>query len=344
MFGPVSYSTSTARVAAMPTPPPLKHLAVGARVQDPLLVLDVERKSYGGDRDCVVLVLGNPEGRIATAPFWGADQDQVAGIAPGDVVQVIGFVASFRDRRQLKVTSIRVLPKDGIDPRALLPSVGDVTRYWERLDRWRGEIRRARLAHTLALFYDDPEFRRRYELCPASLNGHHAALGGLLRHTYEVAVIGRAIGRVSGADADLVLAGVLLHDIGKLEAYRWDGVFAMTERGSLLGHVTLGALMLERRLTTEEPPTCTEQERGLLHHLILSHHGKPEFGAPVAPMTLEAEVLHYADNASAKTATMAQALADPDNFRGDEPVSSRPIWELEKRRGYRGKSDWGEHD
>ena len=74
---------------------------------------------------------------------------------------------------------------------------------------------------------------------------------------------------------------------------------------------------------------------------MLSHHGKLEFGAAVPPMTLEAEVLHYADNASAKTASMADALADPANFEGDELVSARTLWQLDRRRAYRGRSDWG---
>ena len=111
--------------------------------------------------------------------------------------------------------------------------------------------------------------------------------------------------------------------------------------GSLLGHVTLGLLMLDRRVGEEDPAPCTDHELTLLHHLIASHHGKLEFGAAVPPMTLEAEVLHYADDASAKTASMADALADPDNFAGSALVSAKTIWQLDRRRAYRGSSDWG---
>ena len=81
-----------------------------------------------------------------------------------------------------------------------------------------------------------------------------------------------------------------------------------------------------------------------LNAQILSHHGQPEFGAAVPPMTLEAEVLHYADNSSAKSASMADALEDDENFSGDELVSSRGIWQLDRRRAWRGKSDWGSAD
>lgn len=317
----------------------LPALALGDRIQDPLLVLDVDLR--GGDTPHTILTLSNRSGSLQTAPFWHADQPKIAGISKGDVVQVIGDLTAYRDRRQLKVSSIRVLPREAVDWRALMPSVGEVTGFWEALDKWRREIRAPRLAATLALFFEDPDFRRRYGECPASLAGHHAGLGGLLKHTTEVAAIGRAIARVCGADQEVVLAGVLLHDIGKLEAYSWEGSFAMTEAGSLLGHVVLGCLMLDRRVGEEETDPCTEQELQILHHLILSHHGKLEFGAAVPPMTLEAEVLHYADNASAKTASMADALADPDNFSGRELVSAKTIWQLDRRRAYRGSSGWG---
>ncbi len=128
-------------------------------------------------------------------------------------------------------------------------------------------------------------------------HGHHAVLGGLLQHTCEVATIGRSVAEACGADPDLVLAGALLHDIGKLEAYRWRAGFETTEAGALLGHVALGLMMLRRRVAERPPPACTDAELLLLLHLIASHHGRLKFGAACPPMTLEAEVLHYADDA-----------------------------------------------
>jgi 3'-5' exoribonuclease len=228
-----------------------------------------------------------------------------------------------------------------VDWRRLLPSVPDVGPCWDAIDRGRAGIRRPRLAAVIDLFYGDPDFRRRYQECPASVQGHHARLGGLLEHTCEVASIGRAIGKACRADVELVVAGALLHDIGKLDAYSWNGVFEHTERGSLLGHVALGLLLLDRRLGEQDSAPCTAREVTLLHHLIASHHGRLEFGATVAPMTLEAEVLHFADNASAKTASMADAIGDRDNFAGEALVSAKSLWQLDRRRAYRGKSDWG---
>lgn len=298
-------------------------------------------ETRGGEHSHTVLTLGNSTGSIQTAPFWPEDRPKIAGIARRAVVQVIGEVATYRDKRQLKVTSIRPLPPGTIEPSRLLPSVGDVQRYWTYLDRLRSEIRGPRLRTVLDLFYEDPEFRSRYEACPASTAGHHAEIGGLILHTSEVAAIALAIAKASGADHDVVVAGVLLHDIGKLEAYRWDGAFETTDLNALHGHVVLGALMLERAVRSVPEPPCTEQELAILLHLILSHHGRQEFGAPVPPRTLEAEVLHYADDASARTASMASAISDPSNFAADALVSAQGVWQVDRRRVYRGRSDWG---
>lgn len=318
----------------------LPGLVAGQRVQDSLLVVEVDRRA--GDTPHTVLTFANATGKVASAPFWLEDQPKIAGLAAGDVAQVIGEVGLYRGQRQLRVSSIRPLPRGSVELRRLVPSIGDPAPYWKTLDGWRAEIARPRLAATLDLFYADDAFRQDYEECPASLAGHHAELGGLLRHTVEVASIARAIARACHAEADLVLAGVLLHDIGKLDAYRWDrGLFESTEAGTLHGHVVLGALRLDRAVRTAVAPPCTERELAILQHLVLSHHGKLEFGAAVPPMTLEAEVLHYADNASAKTASMADVLADPAPFEGDELVSARTLWQLDRRRAYRGRSDWG---
>lgn len=324
----------------MSRPIDLPDLRPGDRVQDTLLVLDVEQRTPDGGNPYVVLSLGNATGTINSEPFWLERKHEVEGLRRGHAVQVIGEVATYRDRRQLKVTSIRALPEDAVDLAALLPSVGDVAPYWEVLDRWRREIGKPRLRRVVDLFYEDVDFRARYERCPGAVRGHHAAVGGLLKHTVEVATIARAIARTSGADLELVVAGALLHDIGKIEAYAWDGLFDHTAAGRLVGHVVLGALMLERRLAAEPEPPCTDRERDILLHLILSHHGRLEYGSPIPPMTLEAEALHWADNASAKTASLADALADAGNFPADGLVS-RAQWSLDHRRVFRGRSDWG---
>lgn len=323
--------------------PDLPRLPLGARVQDPFVVLEVEqRESARGP--FWTLTLGNATGRMPSAPVWSEQQEMVAGLKKGTVVQVIGEVSQFGGKRQLRLSSVRPIPRGAVDWDQLLPSIGDPAPWWARLDEWRARIAKPRLRAVLDLFYEDPDFRARYGACPGSTSGHHAALGGLLKHTVEIVVIGHAMARAARADADLVTAGALLHDIGKLAAYRWDGAFETTEVGALLGHVALGHRMLVERLATTDPRPCTEREQWMLEHFILSHHGKLEFGAAVPPMFVEAEILHYADDASAKTDSMNLAIADPDNFSEDAPVSARGVWQLDRRKVWRGGSDWGTGD
>lgn len=321
------------------TPIQLPAAQAGDSVQETFLVLEVDTRTLDSGDPYTFLTLGNSSGEIQTEPFWPNRQKEIAGIRKGHPVQVIGEIQLYRKKKQLKVTSVRLLPEDSVELTALLPSVGPVEKYWQKIDGWRAEIEKPRLKKVLSLFFDDDEFRMAFERCPASTRGHHAQLGGLLKHCTEVAVIARAVARSCGADLDLVLAGVLLHDIGKLESYSWHGTFDFTQAGSLVGHVVLGTLMVDRRLDEEEELPCTELERQLLLHLILSHHGKLEYGSPITPMTLEAEVLHWADNASAKTASVADALDDESNF--PDGSVSRPQWSLDHRRVCRASSDWG---
>ncbi|MEJ2236711.1 MAG: hypothetical protein P8X82_00305, partial [Gemmatimonadales bacterium] len=182
-------------------------LQAGDRVQETFLVIDSETRSLDTGELYTLLRVGNSTGEISTEPFWPSRQNEIAGVQKGQAVDIIGEVGSFRQKRQLKVTSIRVLPKETVDLSSLLPSVGPVDRYWETIDGWRRSIGKLRLKRVLDLFFEDDEFRLKFEGCPASVRGHHAQLGGLLKHTTEVAAIARAVARASGADLDLVLAG-----------------------------------------------------------------------------------------------------------------------------------------
>ncbi|HXI20377.1 MAG TPA: HD domain-containing protein [Gemmatimonadales bacterium] len=305
-----------------------------------MLILEIERRA--GDHPHAILWLGDASGRLPSAPFWSADQGRLVGLRRGDVVAVRGRITSWRDRRQLAIDSLQVLPGERAPWEDLLPSIGDRAPWWSRLDAWRCGLGSPRLRAALAIFFDDRDFRHRFGECPASTSGHHAKLGGLLQHSCEVAHLALTLARATpAADPDLLLAGALLHDIGKLDSYRWDGPFETTVTGHVLGHVVLGCLRFDRAVGTAPNPPLTPSELILLQHLILSHHGRAEFGAPVRPMTLEAEILHYADDASARTDAMASALADPGLFPDGAEVSVRPLWQLDQRRVWRGRSAWG---
>ena len=332
----------------MPAAAPLDvpGLTPGDRVQHELLVRErAEKKTSAGD-PFVVLTLGNRTGSIDTAPIWSDKLEWAAGADPGRVVQVIGDVALYgrngTAKRQLAVTApLRVMPAEHFRADEFLPRVDeDVARLWEKLDRARRTVRSTTLRRVLDCVFGDDVFREQFERAPGSTKGHHAKIGGLLQHTVEVANIAVTSARaIRKANVDLVTAGALLHDVGKVEAYEiGPGGFAATPCGLLVGHVVLGLLHVERRLTTLGEPPCTEGQLLELRHMILSHHGKLEFGSPVVPMTLEAQIVHQADDASAKATDFLDAFDDAELWSDGGPFSKRS-WQL-GRQVWKRDHDW----
>ena len=307
--------------------------SLGDRVQHEFLVIEREEKKQATGDPFVLLTLGNASGRLPTSPIWANQADWAVGAEKGKVVQVIGEIAAFHGKRQIRLTApLRVLPDESVHPERFLPRIAMPTdSLWDWVDKTRGDIRSAALRRAVDLFFGDDAFRADFERMPASVAGHHAAVGGLLLHVTEVATIARNTARVMKANADLVVVGALLHDIGKVEAYAITPTgFEHTARGSLIGHVVLGAFMLQDRLATVPPNEISPSQRLELQHMLLSHHGSLEFGSPVQPMTPEAEILHWADETSAKTNDMAESIAEDEHFGGGE-VSDRRPWRVGRR-------------
>ena len=322
--------------------PPLNlpGLAAGAAVSAELLVLERVERSTGAGDPFWVLTLGNSSGSLLSAPIWKDNASWVDGVEKGRVVQVLGQVDVYAKTgaRQLKITGpVRVIPSGTERIDEFLPRVEFATeRLWDALDKLRAGMSTPRLIEAVNLFFADDAFRSRFERTPGAVRGHHARLGGLLLHVCEVASIGQQMAKtMRKANVDLVIAGALLHDIGKVEAYTVDARgLGYDPRNHLIGHVVLGCLMFTDRVSTARAAgTCslTDGQLTELQHMILSHHGSLEFGSPVQPMTLEAELLHWADETSAKADSMVESLADTELFTSGDEVSTRKSWQLDRR-------------
>lgn len=312
----------------------IPRLGVGDRVQHELLVRERDDKTTRAGDPFVVLKLGNATG-VLTANVWKEQVPQIQGVRAGDVVQVIGVIEEYQGRRQLKLTAPpRVVPTGTASADDFLPRANaSVESLWDKVDTWRHEMRGA-LRRAVDLFFADEAFRAEFARTPGATRGHHATIGGLLQHSCEVAEIARASARTMQADAVLVTAGALLHDIGKVQAYSVSlAGFDYTRDGQLLGHIVLGSLMLDARLATLPAAERLAPEQRLeLHHFIQSHHGVLEFGAAVRPMTIEAEILHFADNTSAKANDFSEAVIDAELFPNAEmEFSAKRSWRLERR-------------
>lgn len=312
----------------------ISKLAVGDRVQHELLVRERDDRTTKAGDPYIVLKLGNATG-VLSANVWKEQVPLVQGVRPGQVVQTIGVIEEYQGRRQLKFTAPpRVVPAGAATIEEFLPRITQpVEELWAKVDAWRAEMRGS-LRRAVDLFFADEAFRADFARTPGATRGHHAVVGGLLLHSCEVADIARASAKTMGGDVTLVTAAALLHDIGKTQAYTVDlAGFDFTRAGMLLGHVVLGSLMLDERLATlKDTDRLRDEQRLELHHFILSHHGVLEFGAAVRPMTLEAEILHFADNTSAKGNDFAEALEDSELFPNvEQEFSTKRSWRLERR-------------
>ena len=148
----------------------------------------------------------------------------------------------------------------------------------------------------------------RIRVWPAALRVHHAYRSGFLEHVLSVASSAIRLGTAYGANQDLLTAGALLHDIGKLEELNYEQATSYSREGNLVGHVALGAIMVRNVMASI--PDFPDILRTQIEHLVVSHHGHKEYGAPVEPMTLEAMILAAVDDLDSKVNQLKQAVAE----------------------------------
>jgi 3'-5' exoribonuclease len=250
-----------------------------------------ERLRTRGGAPYLALELVDPSGRI-DARVW-SDVELLDGrFAEGDAVRVLGRVDRFRDRLQLEVRAIE--PAAGLDPAELTPALkrdGDELEGF--LEFLAGEIAHPGLRAAVSRFVNDAELRARLRELPATLDGHHSYAGGLLEHTVGVATLCREAAQLHPRlRSDLLIAGALLHDVGRTLELTRGPVFRQTDEGRLLGHVHLGLRLIEARAAALEPEVRAE----LLHAVAVHHDARDA-------RTAEAAVLYHANQLDAVAAT-----------------------------------------
>jgi 3'-5' exoribonuclease len=227
----------------------------------------------------------------------------------GDVIKLRGQVCRYQEKLQIKIDKLR-----RADPAAdanefefgdFVPKTQyDTEELWTRLEGYVASFTDPDLKQLLTLFLTDPEIGPALREAPAAKTMHHAWIGGLLEHVVSLLDICSLTATHYREDInrDLLLTGAILHDIGKLVELRWGTSFDYTLKGQLLGHISIGLAMVEQKaaLVPSFPPKLLL----LVQHIILSHHGRYEFGSPKLPMIPEALLLHYLDDLEAKMQTM----------------------------------------
>ena len=249
---------------------------------------------------------------------------------PDGAYRIIGSVDTYAGNIQVCAERVEPCPPD-IDLQELLPAAPrPIPEMWADLSRFCEKCGDTHLRALLILCLAEEDLCERWKRAPAAVRHHHAYTGGLLEHTLGVVGLAVSLGEHFPAlDRDLLLAGAVLHDIGKTEAYTATGLPDMTDQGRLLGHVYPGIRIVEGILA--RLPDFPAELRMRLLHLIGSHHGERQFGVLEVPKTPEAILLHHADNLDAK---MNAVLAACEQARGQ--LWTQPIRSLDNERVYLG--------
>jgi len=268
------------------------------------------------------------------ARMWDASEVLLEALAEANFVRVRGRVELYREQTQVILASIRPAPQEEIDLERFLPhSPYDPQERLQKLKDLAESITNPHLQALLRAFFDDDEFVGRLTRCPAAVAYHHATIGGLIEHTASTAELAELIcQQYPQVNRDMLMTGVILHDIGKTRELAYEQAFTYTVHGELVGHVVSGVLMIEDRV--REMPDFPPELLDELRHVILSHHGEYEFGSPKLPMTREALALHYLDNLDAKMEAVTRAVEDTS--AGDESWTEQ--LRMLRRRFYRGSS------
>ncbi len=259
-------------------------------LNEPFMLQEVAQRITKDGRPYLLCTLRDKSGQ-AGAVFWNVPTYVEEWARSGATALITGRAVNYKEALQINITDMN--PAVDPDLTELLPSslrsrqemvaelqaiIGGLAQPWQKL-----------VAHLLL----DEAFLQLYSLAPAARSMHHGYIGGLLEHSLSMAAIAEKLaGHYPYVNRDLLLAGVLLHDMGKTMEYSVDGSFELTDDGRLVGHIVRAVVMIENGATAVDFP---ETELRQLIHLVASHHGTQEWGSPVVPKSIEAVILHQID-------------------------------------------------
>ncbi len=251
----------------------------------------------------LALTLGDRSGQL-DAKMWDNVEEVLNLFEQDDFLKVKGLVNRYKNRFQLTIHKLRKLGESEIEFSDYLPkTTKNIDELWQALTEFVASFQNPHLKSLVQSFVSDPEIAAAYRNAPAAKTLHHAYIGGLLDHVLSLFRSCDLICRnYPQVNRDLLLAGVFLHDIGKIHELAYNRSFSYTTRGQLLGHMVIELEMLQAKLALV--PDFPTELKTLLEHLIISHHGEYEFGSPKLPMFPEALLLHYMDNLDSKMEAM----------------------------------------
>jgi len=254
------------------------------------------------------LLLADKSGEL-DAKMWDGVPEVMETFEREDFVKVRGLPQLYNNRLQFTIHKLRPVQTHEVDAADFFPaSLRDAEEMWTELRTIVAGLSNGDVKRLLNSFLDDPDIAVRYKFAPAAKSIHHAYRSGLLEHVLSLAGLAKAVaGHYKALDLNLLIAGVVLHDIGKIYELSFERAFGYTAEGQLLGHIAIAIRMLTDKF--RELPDFPVALRTLIEHMVLSHHGKYEFGSPRLPIFPEALVLHYLDDLDSKVECMRVLVA-----------------------------------
>jgi 3'-5' exoribonuclease len=264
---------------------------------------DVRQKKTG--EPYLALTLIDRTGDI-DAKMWDNVADILDAFERDDFIRVRGETQLYQNKLQLTIHRLARVDDSEVDLADFLPaSKRDPEVMFAELQALIASLGNVHLRGLLENVFADAEVAQSFRRAPAAKAIHHNWLGGLMEHVLSLASLARDAARhYPFIDQDLLLAGVVLHDIGKIRELSYARSFNYTTEGSLIGHIQIAL----RMLADKYPPEFPDKLRNLLEHLILSHHGQLEFGSPKLPVFPEAMLLHHLDNMDSKMELMRSTI------------------------------------
>ena len=303
------------------------------------LVLSKEIRQKKSGEPYLTFLLSDRTGDIE-AKMWDNVAEVMDTFDRDDFIKVKGLVQVYQNRTQFTVHKLRRLEDHEVEFADFFPcSEYDVDSMFAELTGIIAAMENQHLRTLLLNIFGDPATARLYKLAPAAKSIHHACRGGLLEHVISLCRLCRLMSaHYKNIDADLLMTGAILHDIGKLEELSYARSFSYSAEGQLLGHIVIGLRMLGKQFETL--PDFPPKLRTLVEHMLISHHGELEFGSPKTPIFPEALLLHHLDNLDSKMEAMRVALKRDHLIDGDFTAWVAPLERilLKKDRYLNGKS------
>jgi 3'-5' exoribonuclease len=273
------------------------------------------------------LILSDKTGDI-DAKMWDNVAEVLNTFDRDDFVRVKGLVQIYHNRIQLVIHRLRPMTDSEIEFADFFPaSKHDPAVMWEELRGHVNGISNPHIRGLLNAILDDEEIARRFRIAPAAKQIHHAFLSGLLEHVVSLCRLSKQVSPLYPfIDCDLMIAGCVLHDIGKIWELSYDRGFSYTAEGQLLGHMMIGLRIVAGKLPAF--PDFPAPLRTLIEHIIISHHGQLDFGSPKVPQFPEALLFHHLDDLDSKmecTRALLERDLTPGNFTSFSNALDRSI-------------------